>query len=361
MGDSEVFRRVDLTERELIEAVVRALPRDPSGALEAFKKGDYEHPIFQNGDWPYYAIRFVLKDKLSPNDFAKLMLYRESVQIGGTVLNGGEAIRSELKRDFLITFSKRYKKEDIHAFFASLDESDQIFAVPRTEYNKGAIDTITTSFDGFRDTLYVLPPATLQKFFSALSGVYLRGNFRPHTNIEVHPVVGFSRPEDFERVDRRDVWIPFPGVSAPELIHEVQNPSGLGIYIHDAYFHCFLDLTNPHRKVWNAVAKHLQPEYPQFYEALLDRDFEDHYLQGTDLSRVFNNQLKDIIYYFEDRDDPSIFARDKTNVFYKIYEFFTDNPQLLEEANITLELDDTDSSDGSIGDGSSWTTTEESA
>jgi len=353
MGDFELFRRVDPSEREQVESVVKALPKAPSGALVAFQQGDYDHAIFQNGDWSYYAIRFVLQGKLSTNDFAKLMLYRECQPLAAKVLNGGEAICREVRRTFIDTFRGRFKTNDVRAFFDSLDETDQIFAVPRKNAKAGTINTITSSFDGFRKTLYVLPPATLQKFYNALSGIYLKGVFCPHTNIEVHPVVGFSRPRDFEREDRRDVWIPCPGVSIPEVLHEVRNPSGLGIYIHDAYFHCLLELVNPHRKVWIAVAKHLKPDYPQFYEALLDRDFEVQYQKGDNSSIAFNNQLRDIIAYFKDRDDPTLFEEDKAAVFYKIYEFLDASPQLLAEANITLELDDSVSTD-STDFSSSW-------
>ncbi|MDN3506486.1 MAG: hypothetical protein P0S96_04580 [Simkaniaceae bacterium] len=354
MGGFELFRRVDVTEREEIEGVVKALPKAPSGALVAFEQGDYDHSIFQNGDWPYYAIRFVLQGKLSTNDFAKLMLYRECKPLEATVLNDGDEIRREVRRSFIDTFRGRFKTDDIRTFFDSLDETDQIFAVPRRNARTGGINTITSSFDGFRKTLYVLPPATLQKFYNAISGIYHERIFHPHTIIEVHPVVGFSSPEDFEYEDRRDVWIPCPGVSTPKHLHEVKNPSGLGIYIHDAYFHCLLEQVNPHRKVWIAIAKHLQPKYPQFYEALLDRDFEIHYQQGTDFSEIFNSQVRDIIAYFDDRDDPTIFEEDKVRVFYKIYDFLFKNPELLSEAGIELELDDTDSSDSS-----SWTSTEE--
>lgn len=80
----EIVRRATPKERKALEEKLQSLPLISENIqilLEAIQQGDWDAEIFQNKDYPNYALEAVRRGQLSTEDYATVMIYWETTQM----------------------------------------------------------------------------------------------------------------------------------------------------------------------------------------------------------------------------------------------------------------------------------------
>lgn len=249
----------------------RLLTKD---VLEAFKLGEWDHPIFEHDFWPLLAFYAYLEGALKEEYLPKLLLYdtckREGAKEYG--MRTYQLIRADgkINPNILYEIEKGLRDYFLPATINILAQNmrklppseSQFFKVKQLGEHTGLFSVAKDTFGPFLHQCpipsefiqIVIPPK--------LAHEIIKARF-PKTAKMPHPVLGYFQKEKLSYLDRRVVSLSFRDyVKLPETVHTIPTNS-LGCYHHDCLYHLFIDSANIHKAVWNELAQFFieQQEY----------------------------------------------------------------------------------------------------
>lgn len=242
-----------------INQIINALPDKDmriSQLLTALKEKNWEHEIFQDKNYPYYALESVKQKKLSSSEFCTLMFYWTAVNYHSTEservkpiplfidgIPNSQALQmlketmshsTNLSLPFL---TDEQFDEFINLMSKAPISEQQFFLVPLSnEY---------TSLQNMRDlkiNLFGKVESENKRMIPSFSLMqcFLDVKFGSQA-AKINPVIGLSHFKDIIANDvggQRDMAIPFPGVKLPERADNILAP-GFDFTYHDLY-HIFI-------------------------------------------------------------------------------------------------------------------------
>lgn len=301
----ELFRRVD--QEELTRALKGLLSLDPGRTktlLPLMKKPDFSDFFFKESRWIEHVLHAAVLSQLTPDETAKLFLYRAAqeylvdnhppvMQIVDEAGQIDEKAWNLLKEGL----APHYTQVELAALQVALKtlptEETQFFCVRRPISFFMAALSVRLNHRLFQagceddDALMqlVIPPALIEHIYQAK---WIEQTMRPR------PVFGLSVSTDFENPNQRDILIPSSLWTQPRAADGFELDP-LEFYHHDTSYHLWLESTNPHRELWVKIAKKLAKIGAE-EKADTVRDREFNYDSG--------NQTSELCFaaYFEEQD-----------------------------------------------------------
>lgn len=271
----EFFKRLSGEELLSLGKKLLSLEKKPHFAFSNF-----QDPIFQQEDWPYLALLAFLRGEINTMALAQLLLYDECVRTHPTriynVMDSNaidllcESLNSLLDKEYQTTLKRRLMElPPSDSYFFSIPIPSQEDKMGQ-QLNAAREEPLWKTFliHHPEHLVLIVPPRIVWEILQVKFG---------NLAMKPNPVLGYSRPEDFAFVDRRDVGIPCRLTRCPPAF------SPLSLYHHDSAFHLFVDSANCHREAWIELAKSIKgmPDLRDIHPDLLDRDFVFYIYQGV--------------------------------------------------------------------------------
>jgi len=125
----ETFRHIPAVILSGLKTDMQRLSAGPPGMVDALKKADTSHPIFQDELWVLYAMREHARATLSRGEYSRLMLYDDCCKVEGfEVLQGYHGLQP-FQEELFQSFQGDIPREKFDQFINSLDCHDQIFKI----------------------------------------------------------------------------------------------------------------------------------------------------------------------------------------------------------------------------------------
>lgn len=278
---------------------------------KAFRLGEWNHPIFVNKDWAYFAFHEYLIGNLTVNEISKLLLYdacqrqaesdriNESdlrLQVYQLVDSGGnidekalsvlqESTETYLNHEHFNNLIEKLRKmppEKTQFFSINRNRHDSLFSKITSTSNR--VEKIAWKFltRFYEKNIWqvVVPPELLYEIlFSRFQANAMR----------LIPVIGYSKIEKFSDPNARIIFIPcsFVRCTTDEQLHfwrnyvpyaeceEVHSSrcSPLTVFHHDVYHHS-IEAANMHRSVWIEFAQFIKNKgIEEVFPITFDREF----------------------------------------------------------------------------------------
>lgn len=276
----EIVRRSSPKERKALETKLYSLPKPEENIhnlLKALEKGDWDAAIFQNEEFPYYALEAVRRGQLSPHDYATVLTFWEMIQLHPDpstrktipIFNPDGTVNEIAKAHIIKTLVYNKKATDKPCALSS-DQIDQLFkkikklppsqqhiwTVP--QINEPIIKAISVPIlaEINPDGMLVAPVGMMQAFLDVAFG---------DNAVKLNPVHGISSWNDLRQnhfKGERDYAIHFPGIELPE---DADDRKARWFYFgkHD-FYHAVLISSIPkaYRKCYVECYDIIQRSYP---------------------------------------------------------------------------------------------------
>ena len=316
----EFIRRVDpqLLKEQLAKVELDNLPIE---YLDAFITQDFTHPIFNNTECDLLILYYTILGDISIQNASLLLLYldavktvnKENVEIYdlekdetsiSILAKGGQGDDAEFSPSELEEFKKQLKnipKENktffvlkLNSFCMDTEEvQERAFRLVNKFASNENIDEkdIPTILEflyhclKFRLMLFKNDDGSLSQVITSPNLYYhlLKVKFGGKA-IRPNPVLGFSRPEDFQDPSKRDVLIPIRFFKTPKFADHFRADS---FYHHDLTYHCFVDSSNPLRSAWIELAMQAKDDgHDDVWNSLLDRETPFYYNQNAQIDHA---------------------------------------------------------------------------
>ncbi len=284
----DFLRRSQLEEWNGLLNKIGTLNRSPLSiaAIEAFRLGKWDHPIFKHQDWPVLVFYAYLEGLLEEKYLHKLVPFdaccREThpnhpvrtFQLIDRERNVNPEALAVLQRGMEGYFSKQCIKAIVEKLRALPPETSQFFEIHQSKEASDTFHYLTyTDFHPFlcQDAFgknyiqTVLPPEFVYEILKVRFGKNAR---RPN------PVLGYHKIEKMSLVDQRVVALSLGDyIKLPKQLHDFTS-TPLGYYQHDAIYHLFVDSANKHRAAWIEIAQLFKIKKEEtIVEHLFDGDF----------------------------------------------------------------------------------------
>lgn len=287
----EVFRRVTDDTWATISPQIQAASLSETH-LNAFIAYDYQSPIFAAEDWQFSLIKAYIQGRLSLKTYVHLTLFKACQDKQGLVVHKGAQIYTACP--------------DLKQIKVSEDDQVFTFDIPSDWKLLRAL----LAYPGFvpvgvaagETQIVIIPPHLLKPFYERKYAA---------TGLDANLVHGYSKPEDFANLKKRDVMLPSSLFPFPEELHNNGSLDPLTVYFHDAVFHWPIDLCVVHRKLWIELAaavkggneSHMSAQESKVWEAMLDRLFINYMYRRelmTELNDLFWLALRSLIIQVEE-------------------------------------------------------------
>lgn len=285
------FRYTPQDIKDTLTAKLADLPhRHPCGALHSFQTLSFSDTIFRDREWDLYATRYFFEGLLAPKTYATLMLFAEygmqhtyvaqatRFDDDNTFTSLDAKIAPLFRADFIESAKNHFPVENLLKFYNALKfgdlDSDSILVLnPRFLTPLMVTGRMAGVFFQGTKGLYILTPQTIEKFMRLMETTSSDPRFFRSVNIDyVHGAL--SPVADFEDPTIRPVYLPHPRIPNPPSIHgRISSGDGMGIYLHDLYFHILTQLSHiplEQANVWVEVAKRIRSISCDAYDRIVD-------------------------------------------------------------------------------------------
>jgi len=313
----EFIRRVEPVEfkKQLNEIKSQALA---FGYLDAFRTHDFSHPIFKQAVCYLPILYHMILGDISLQNASLLLLYLDAIKSTG-IQNiavcrlGEDKSNMDILKKGLMGGVVEFSDSELVVIEEQLQhlpvKDKTFFVIPVNGFcmNEAEIheraarqgDKLLNS-----EQLNELEIPTVLEFFyhclkfrlmliddndGALSQIILPPNLYHHLlqvkfgdkAIRPNPVLGLSKPEDFQDPSKRDVLIPIAFIETPKYADNFRADS---FYHHDLIYHCFIESANPSRAAWVELAMEAKKEgHDDVWNFLLDRETPFYYLKDAQI------------------------------------------------------------------------------
>ena len=278
--------------------------------VQAFKDQDYKHAVFSETDWDLLLIKALVDGAISVEEALPLLLYRECqknypdvtpvclLKEDGSIHEEAFEVlcehlryRSDMpgatsetmtgeKKPLLDAAAKERFKQEL----AKLPKSQAQFFLlnhpypmpfpepPGPDERRVITKIITNDILGASNANFTADdPVTLAVLPLHLHNLMCQARFGENA-VASRPVTGgLSSYERFYATDARDVFIPCHWLLTPPDVHSLPT-DGLGIYLHDAYYHVIVASSYPLkvRKLYVSILRNMPNLKQQTIEDILD-------------------------------------------------------------------------------------------
>lgn len=258
-------RRIPKDRLVEINQTINALPDKEiriSQLLTALKENNWKHEIFQDENYPLYALEAVKEKRLSSIEFSTLMFYwtahrnhavtpdqlevipifvdgkpnPQAVQMLKETMKSYEPGIAVFKSNTEFLTDTQFE-ELIRQMAKAPASEQQFFLVPQKEdytiFNAIQVNKINVFGDVASTTKRMIPSLTLMQRFLDIK-------FGPQA-VQINPVIGLSLFKDIianGAGGQRDMAIPFPGIDLPKDADNIFAP-GFDFSYHD-FYHAFI-------------------------------------------------------------------------------------------------------------------------
>ena len=252
----EMTKRVALNELKDVETKIATISASTFDSfLIAVGEGNWKQ-ILSIFDYPLCALKALKEEKISPEDFATIVLPSASLTLSKRRISlfspEGEinpVARTLLEETFLLGNTPYLTKEQVDLFFELLKKESPIqqhffLEDVKTERLLDPLPVrtrINSSYLGFNFLSQCHLNGTKQVLIPSLSMMNCLLRVLNKNPITIHPVLGLSTPEQLEENAKkglRDVAIRFLGITLPDQADGFRA-EGTDFTYHD-FFHAFL-------------------------------------------------------------------------------------------------------------------------
>ncbi|MDP1880857.1 MAG: hypothetical protein Q8K60_07950 [Parachlamydiaceae bacterium] len=269
----DFIRRIPIHEWKEIAQLIKKSPPLLEEQIQAFKIGQYDHPVFQEKEWPALALKAYFEQKIDRNQITTLLLYDGIKQLEPAKLKNNREIPVKLEVCYL--FDKN-NIIDSKVFINLLNNLD--FYIVNLEFSaqeqKELITALSSKnqFENPHFFIYSKFPASPQILLPPnLINILLK--IKSKHAIRFNPVLGHSLRDDFTHKTYRDALVFCRYIKTPDTLHGTKDVNPLFFYSHDL-IHVIFESFNIHRSFWLELAAKLELHHLTVaLNTILDRNF----------------------------------------------------------------------------------------
>lgn len=304
--NSELFRRLPDKEYNGLLQTASKTPECTQSVIDAFKRGDWSHPVFRSDNWIDYAVKAYLSYQIDQAAFIRSALYQSCCSESTEEVICKQALQPDGRPSASFIQLKEamsdYLTDAQWALFAEQfkdhPEKTQFFLIHPNSVSKSIRSMIgvinEALFDGNRNFLtttdsskkmLVIPTPEL---FEALLKI------KHPDAYDFLCIGGYSPVENFTNNVRRTVRIPIPGVSCPSHLHEEIPSTDLTFLLHDYYHHLIADsMRKETRDLWFKIATFVKNRFSnqqtaiKCFRTIIDLDMPVYALDNQSLALKF--------------------------------------------------------------------------
>ncbi|MFS8562961.1 MAG: hypothetical protein LVR00_00940 [Rhabdochlamydiaceae bacterium] len=315
LSNTDLTRRLSEDQKNTLIQAIRSLPNidlNIATFVSALNKGDWKAPIFDDENFPHYALLAYMQDLITIEQFGTTQTYWSLLQEKGKdeievirLFNKNGSINEEARKAIRQTLSHVGAKlndllhplmsvEQLENFFEIARKEpyseQQIFVTPVQQQKASDKSNIRNALNGkVRFNLFssfVQQPDNKRCQMDAPVGMWnaaMKARFINPVRPQI--VIGASPAEDFFPIETRILSIAYPGVPQPTEA-DGHTASGTDFYYHDWYHIDLVSYIPPDERkrtndivdiVYKQIALTEEPLHKDFlnilYNLLLDREF----------------------------------------------------------------------------------------
>lgn len=365
---TELTCRLAKEEKDSLYAILQSLPdvdRKVINLLNAAKTGNWQDPIFNDPNLPYYSLIALHHQQISIEEFVTIQIYlemvkvygKESIQIMPIFLSKDGTINPDcsdaMQKTFLSTSFKHTRPiindqqfAQFKSTLTSLNPLEKVIFIVRDSQIKHDDPTIKDAiyintglnlFSRFKNKVgehkaMTAPVGVVDRFLQIACKNYIKPNF----------VMGLSTPKQLEATNHRDVMLPFENISCPETADGFPVPDKITFLYHDLNYHCYLAGSVPEKDrekfikiaqlACTLVSEDNDPIenmlYQELYERFVDMEFPPY---RQELSHLFNNNRHKFMESFKSAFVAAYARLEKEDPFIDLAEIEETLPKAMEK------------------------------
>ncbi|HVX01074.1 MAG TPA: hypothetical protein VHA52_11675 [Candidatus Babeliaceae bacterium] len=271
----EVIRRLPAGElSEVQEKVSQVTDSEIEVLVRTIDSHQWHATLFTQNEYPYQALAALRKGKITVQQFATIMFYwvnftKRGIQGKMVLLFNADGTVNKEARDLIAeTATTRSQTvltdQEIDELFEEMRKqpvSEQCFFISHNP-KSASLTIVDTIIEGIKFNLFgKLKEGTLIPSLSLMQAS-IKVRFKDQS-IEINPVMGLSTEDDLFNAApaKRDMAIPFPGVTLPDTADGLPAKDQEFIYHDFAHMWWLANTPISHREKRRDMFKYLQQQY----------------------------------------------------------------------------------------------------